>query len=214
MKFLTAAAGAFLAITALGGSAVAVNSPATIAATKSLSHNEFGPALPPIGYVRYCIENKQDCKNWASRSNGFSMTQDRWQQLFRINSLVNNKITPVSDQELYGEVERWTMPRTAGDCEDYALLKQKQLIDLGFPANTLRMTVVIDENQEGHAVLTLVTAQGDYVLDNRRNDILRSAETKYSFLKRQSADNPRQWVSLSKQQPKASGAVAASASKD
>jgi predicted transglutaminase-like cysteine proteinase len=214
MKFLAAAAGAFLAITALGGSADAVNSPAPNNTVKTLSLNEFGPALPPIGYVRYCIENKQDCKAWATRSNTFSMSQERWHQLFRINSYVNNKIAPVSDQDLYGEVERWTLPRNAGDCEDYALLKQKQLIDMGFPANALRMTVVMDENQEGHAVLTLVTAQGDYILDNRRNDILRSAETKYSFLKRQSADNPRQWVALTRQQPKASGVVAASASND
>ncbi len=214
MKFLAAAAGAFLAITALGGSADAVNSPAPINTVKTLSLDEFGPALPPIGYVRFCIENKQSCKAWSSQSKTLSMTQERWQQLFRINSYVNNKIAPISDQELYGEIERWAMPRNAGDCEDYALLKQKQLIDLGFPANALRMTVVMDENQEGHAVLTLVTAQGDYILDNRRNDILRSVETKYSFLKRQSGESPRQWVSLTRQQPKASGVVAVSASKD
>jgi predicted transglutaminase-like cysteine proteinase len=212
MKFLATTAGALLTITLHGGSADAVNlaKGSITASVKTLSQDEMGPALPPIGYVRYCIENKQECSSWANQSENLAMSAERWRTLFRVNTYVNNKIKAVSDQDLYGEVERWTMPLTAGDCEDYALLKQNELKNLGFPANSLRLTVVMDENNEGHAVLTVVTAQGDYVLDNRRNDILRSVETKYTFLKRQSAANPRQWVSLAKQQPRSSGAVAAS----
>jgi predicted transglutaminase-like cysteine proteinase len=212
MKFLATTAGALLAITLHGGSADAVNiaNGSTTASAKTLSQDELGPALPPIGYVRYCIENKAECSSWTGSSETVAMSAERWRSLFRVNTYVNNKIKPVSDLDLYGEVERWTLPQTAGDCEDYALLKQKQLKDLGFPSNSLRLTVVMDENNEGHAVLTVVTAQGDFVLDNRRNDILRSVETKYTFLKRQSAAGPRQWVSLAKQQPRTSGAVAAS----
>ncbi len=216
MKFLATTAAALLAITLHGGHAVAVNAAKASmdVSMKTLSQEEMGPALPPIGYVRYCIENKRQCNSWQSQGAAVAMTAERWQMLFRINTYVNNKIAPVSDQELYGEVERWTMPRYAGDCEDYALLKQSHLKNLGFPANSLRLTVVMDENNEGHAVLTIVTASGDYVLDNRRNDILLAAETKYTFLKRQSAANPRTWVSLTQQQPHATGAVAASALKN
>jgi predicted transglutaminase-like cysteine proteinase len=71
------------------------------------------------------------------------------------------------------------------------------------------ITVVLDEKMQGHAVLTITTDKGDFVLDNRRNDVLRWSDTGYTFLKRQSAEDPRQWVSLSKRAPVHNGAVSA-----
>ena len=121
---------------------------------------------------------------------------------------MNGKIKPVSDMELYGEAEHWAYPVDAGDCEDYALLKQRYLLGLGFPREALLNTVVLDEAGEGHDVLTVVTDKGEFVLDNRRNDILRSRDTKYTFLKRQSQVNPRQWVALVKEKTISSGTVA------
>ena len=59
------------------------------------------------------------------------------------------------------------LPTDRGDCEDYALLKQKLLIERGWPSSSLLMTVVRDEKGEGHAVLTARTSQGDFVLDNK-----------------------------------------------
>jgi predicted transglutaminase-like cysteine proteinase len=47
-------------------------------------------------------------------------------------------------------------------------------------------------------VLTLVTDKGDFILDNRRDEILRWDQTDYKFLKRQSQRDPKQWVSLRK----------------
>jgi predicted transglutaminase-like cysteine proteinase len=38
--------------------------------------------------------------------------------------------------------------------------------------------------------------QGDYILDNRRNDIMLWSETGYTFLKRQSQQDPRAWIAL------------------
>jgi len=168
---------------------------------------EYGPARPPIGFVRFCADNPGDCKDRTSRARRITLDQERWALIEQVNSYVNGKIKPVSDMELYGEAEHWAYPVDAGDCEDYALLKQRYLLGLGFPREALLNTVVLDEAGEGHDVLTVVTDKGEFVLDNRRNDILRSRDTKYTFLKRQSQVNPRQWVALVKEKTITSGTV-------
>ena len=43
------------------------------------------------------------------------------------------------------------------------------------------MTVVLDDEDEGHAVLTVTTGKGDYVLDNKKEDILLWSKTGYRF---------------------------------
>ena len=78
----------------------------------------------------------------------------------------------------------------------------------GSPILALLITVVLDEKNEGHAVLTVATDEGDFILDNRRNDIRRWGEAGYTFLKRQSQVNPRQWVALVKEKTISSGTVA------
>lgn len=174
---------------------------------------EYGQTLPPVGYVKFCASTPELCKSPSSFTSMVAkpvdMTAERWTSLYQVNTSVNAAIAPVSDQDQYGEPERWALPANgAGDCEDYALLKQQRLQQQGFPANSLRMTVVLDEHDEGHAVLTLVTAQGDYILDNRRNDILLWKDTRYTFLKRQSAEDPKHWVALVKTPAVAAPAVA------
>ncbi len=115
--------------------------------------------------------------------------------LYQVNTFVNGRIMPVSDEELYGEAEYWTYPEDAGDCEDMVLLKKKHLTALGFPPEALRITVVLDENMQGHAVLTVTTTEGDFVLDNRVNEIKLWSEVNYVLLKRQSAQDPKSWKS-------------------
>jgi predicted transglutaminase-like cysteine proteinase len=127
------------------------------------------------------------------------MSPDRWNLLYQVNSYVNGKIAPVSDDDLYGQPEYWAYPTDAGDCEDYVLLKKRFLENLGFPASALLITVVLDERNEGHAILSVSTDAGDYVLDNRRDDVLRWTDTNYTFLKRQSKQDPRVWVALAKE---------------
>ena len=56
----------------------------------------------------------------------------------------------------------------------------------GLPRRAMRMTVVIDELGEGHAVLMVRTDQGDYILDNKTSSILPWDETGYVFIKRES----------------------------
>ena len=80
------------------------------------------------------------------------------------------------------------------------LLKKRYLEGLGFPAEALLITVVLDETGAGHAVLTVKTDAGDFILDNRRDTIHRWSETRYQFLKRQSQQDPQVWVALTNKQ--------------
>jgi Bacterial transglutaminase-like cysteine proteinase BTLCP len=63
------------------------------------------------------------------------------------------------------------------------------------------VTVVRDKKEEGHAVLTVTTDRGDYVLDNQTADILLWSRTGYRFVKRQSRSNLSVWVSLDDLRP-------------
>ncbi len=167
---------------------------------------EFGKTRPPIGYVRFCAENPRECHSVTLLNPRLKLTPEHWNDLYRVNTKINTTIKPATDEELYGKAEHWTYPETAGDCEDYLLLKKRVLEAIGFPASSLLITVVMDENNQGHAVLSVAADSGDYILDNRRNDILTWRETSYRFLKRQTQRDPRQWVSLD-----GSGAVATAA---
>ncbi len=157
---------------------------------------EFGKSLPPIGFVKFCAANPAECKQVGRRVQRITSTPDMWAKLEAVNTHVNSAIAPVSDADLYGEPEFWTYPVSAGDCEDYLLLKKRELEKMGFDSGALLITVVLDEKNEGHAVLTVATDNGDYVLDNRRNDIMLWGETGYTFLKRQTQKDPRAWVAL------------------
>jgi predicted transglutaminase-like cysteine proteinase len=52
---------------------------------------------------------------------------------------------------------------------------------------------VTDENGAGHAVLTLRSNRGDFVLDNRTDKVLGWKSTNYVFVKMQSEQNPNVW---------------------
>lgn len=160
----------------------------------------FGATLPPIGYIGFCRSHPAECRNKSFNPVRVVMTDDRWQELSRINDHINRAIAPVTDQELYNEVERWTYPKAQGDCEDYVLLKRRYLINMGWPEQALLITVVRDQNNDGHAVLTVATDLGDLILDNQARDVLPWQDTPYRYVKRQSQSQKNQWVSLKRTQ--------------
>ncbi len=156
-----------------------------------------GSSEAPIGHIRFCHNHPDECRDLNRGDDEVILTTDRWKQLQSVNQEVNLAIKPVSDLIQYGTIEYWTFPNSGkGDCEDYVILKKKKLIDLGWPANALLITVVRDENDEGHAVLTVRTHRGDLILDNKHSRILAWSNTPYTFIKRQSAFHPRNWDSL------------------
>jgi len=160
----------------------------------------FGPAQPPHGFVRFCEETPKECSADQKSEARFDAAPERLGELDAVNREINQAITPVTDLEVYGVNEYWTLPRTKGDCEDYALLKRRKLIEKGWPVSALLLTVVRDEKGEGHAVLTARTVQGDFILDNKSEDVRLWTVTPYQYVMRQSYLNPRVWVALDTQQ--------------
>jgi predicted transglutaminase-like cysteine proteinase len=186
-----------LTLVLLAGFALSQTSEASQSSRKPAAAAELGAALPPIGFVNFCKSNQASCVNSGTPVGSLRLTDRVWASLSAVNSAVNGAIVPMSDEELYGVPEFWTYPVQAGDCEDYLLLKKRNLEKLGFPSQSLLITVVLDEKDEGHAVLTVLTDKGDLVLDNRREDILNWRDTGYRFLKRQSREDAQEWVALS-----------------
>ncbi len=171
-----------------------------VAARGSQFMRIFGPAQPPHGFVRFCEANPEECTPDHGQESRFDASAERLKELDDINRKINRDIQPATDLEVYGVNEYWTIPRTRGDCEDYALLKRQTLIKKGWPVSALLMTVVRDEKGEGHAVLTARTVQGDYILDNKIEDVRMWSKTPYQFVMRQSYLNPKVWVALDTRQ--------------
>jgi predicted transglutaminase-like cysteine proteinase len=156
-----------------------------------------GDALAPIGWVQFCGDNPADCQVEALSPKVARLDSRSWRELVRINRDVNDQIEPVSDLEHWGTLERWSYPTDGkGDCEDYVLEKRKRLIAAGWPRQSLLITVVRDQKGDGHAVLTVRTDRGDFVLDNQEARVKGWQDTGYSFVKRQSEQHPSRWVSL------------------
>ncbi|MBJ6125962.1 transglutaminase-like cysteine peptidase [Microvirga splendida] len=131
----------------------------------------------------------------AKPGRSFVLTAERMAQLQQINSHVNNTIREVSDLEQYGREDVWALPTSGkGDCEDFALLKRKMLIERGWPSSALSIAVGATAQGEAHAVLLVSTAQGRYVLDNLTSSILSPEGTGHVFYARQSG---RAWISAS-----------------
>jgi len=156
----------------------------------------------PIGWVEFCIEYDPECKTRPSLPRDVVLSAAAWKDLQRINLWVNANVKPMTDMDHWGVVERWNYPDDGyGDCEDYALQKRKMLLQAGWPREALLMTVVRDQHGDGHAILTVKTDKGEYILDNQTDAIMLWSDTGYRFVKRQSQADPNIWVALGDSAP-------------
>lgn len=156
----------------------------------------YGNAQPPYGFVRFCEVNPIECGGGLATDARYAATPERLSDLDDVNRAINRQIEPATDIEIYGVTELWTIPKSRGDCEDFALLKRQRLMHLGWPSGALLITVVRDEKNEGHAVLTARTTQGDFILDNKVESVKLWNQTPYHYVMRQSYIDPKVWVSL------------------
>lgn len=158
----------------------------------------------PGGWLQFCMENPGECRPMMEEPREVALTPDLLQQLFSINSYVNDRVRWTSDSELYGKAEHWAYPLDRGDCEDIVLLKRQLLGKAGWPLGTLLITTVEDPGtkNERHAVLTVRTDRGEFILDNQTPEILFWYETSYRYLARQSPTDPNVWVSFRADQPR------------
>ncbi|MGX5844622.1 transglutaminase-like cysteine peptidase [Mesorhizobium sp. ArgA1] len=167
-----------------------------------------GMTSQPIGHYDFCRSHPGECLIRPSNLNPAAMTDAFMRKLINVTSRVNAAVKPMSDYDIYGKDEVWAYPdKGVGDCEDYVLEKRRQLFRSGVSLADLLITVVRKPDGEGHAVLTVRTDKGDYVLDNLTDRVKVWDATGYRFLKRQAIDNTGRWVSIRGGQQVLVGAV-------
>ena len=193
LAFLAAAAGLVMYATTASGQSVGVKTAGINFKASTMS--TAGIARPPIGHVRFCGRHPEECLKRGEET-VIRLDKQNWSELLEINHSINVAVKPVTDLDFYRTEEYWTLPQYYGDCEDYVLLKRRTLIEKGWPSGALLITVVFDENSEGHAILIVRTDRGDFVLDNKISTIKPWYATPYRFVKRQSEEDPKRWVSI------------------
>ena len=155
-----------------------------------ISDGEF--VLAPMRFIRFCIQNPAECT--AGEQTAVVALDDlARQQMNEVNQAVNARIAPAYASA--GNLD-WSITRTYGDCNDYAVQKRHRLLELGWPASALSLAVVVTPFGEGHLILTVRTDRGDVVLDNLRQKIVSWNRTGYRFIKRQSKMSPAYWVEV------------------
>jgi predicted transglutaminase-like cysteine proteinase len=102
---------------------------------------------------------------------GLIIDQAHWTQMEQVQLQVDQKVRYESDTQRFGVEDWWEPASDKGDCEDIVLAKRKTLMDMGWPAEALRVAVVVDGHGDLHAVLTVDAQSLDakpvtYVLDN------------------------------------------------
>ena len=189
------AAVALLGSLALGHSgafAIKAEMPTTIGGGMDVG----GITSQPIGHYEFCQRRPEECSLRSDRARPASLTAAGWIALTEVNEMVNAAVAPRTDMELHGLSELWSFPGEAGDCEDYVLAKRAELMARGFSAGDLLITVVRRPNGEGHAVLTVRTDRGDFVLDNLVDEVRDWRSTPYRYLKRQASTHSGRWVDI------------------
>jgi predicted transglutaminase-like cysteine proteinase len=156
-----------------------------------------GVTTAPIGWVDFCERNRGECDVMSLRPTPITLDDKSWREIVRVNNSVNNAIEPITDMAHHGVMDHWSYPADGkGDCEDYVLEKRRRLVAAGYPRQALLITVVRDHKGDGHAVLTVVTDRGDFVLDNQATKVMGWDSTGYRYIKRQSQEHPNRWISL------------------
>ena len=184
-------------VVAVASASVTLQAPAQAQALKSTYINVGDRTLVPYGWLEFCNRYQGECASAASTGTDIDLTPANYRRISQVNRWVNSAIAAKADQDQWGVVDRWDYPSTGqGDCEDYVLLKRRLLIEEGFPRQALLVTVVRDERGDGHAILTIKTNKGEFVLDNLREGVKPWTATPYRFVKRQSQQDPNVWVDI------------------
>ncbi|WP_310180936.1 transglutaminase-like cysteine peptidase [Mesorhizobium sp. BE184] len=156
-----------------------------------------GRTTQPVGHYEFCQKQPQECRQITARRQPIELTRTLWATIINVNNAVNARVQPRTDMEMWGKEEVWSYPDGGvGDCEDYALEKRRELMQAGIPAGDLLMTVARQPNGDGHAVLTVRTSLGEFILDNLESRVLAWTDTDYTYLKRQSERNSGAWISI------------------
>ncbi len=149
---------------------------------------------PPSGARQLCRQYSWAC---AHKSISTLSISQEMQLVKEINRRVNRSTREVTDQSQYKTRELWALPTSrGGDCEDFALLKKRDLIQAGLDPRKLLLATVLDTRRNSHAVLIYRSSHGDLVLDNVTNQIKPWKATRYLFLRMQDPKQPAKWLGV------------------
>jgi len=156
-----------------------------------------GRTSQPIGHYEFCKSNPGECSIRPKDLAPIKLTPVAWKSITGVNRRVNKSVEPMTDKMIFGKDEVWAYPdKGVGDCEDYVLEKRRQLSQMGFSLANLLITVVRKPDDEGHAVLTVRTDKGDYILDNLTDRVELWSDRAYRYVKRQAIRDTGYWVGI------------------
>jgi predicted transglutaminase-like cysteine proteinase len=161
-------------------------------AAPAAAMREGGNTLAPFSFVKFCIEYPSECPSMSGPAS-VTLTAARVAELADVNRTVNAAIVPTADRSA---LRFWHLDARSGDCNEFAVQKRHELLQRGWPAAALALTVVKTSWGEGHLIVTVRTDKGDLVLDSLRSNVISWERTGYDYIKRQSASNPQNWVDL------------------
>lgn len=127
-----------------------------------------------------CPAAKKGCTAWQALKAQLNQAQERKTLLERVNRAMN-RLEYFPDDQLWALHDYWATPaeflaRGAGDCEDYAIAKYFLLLELGIPAEAMRIAIVRDVARGLiHAVLLVQTEGGPMMLDNVIEEVVPAA---------------------------------------
>ena len=150
----------------------------------------------PLGHWELCQSYPRECTERTRRSRPVQANGDVMAVLRAVNDRVNRSVIGITDWDHHGVEERWSYPGNYGDCEDYVLAKRRMLMEYGFKAGDLLITVAIQPDGSGHAVLSVRTDRGEFILDNVERQVLHWTQTRLRYVKRQSERHAGTWIDI------------------
>ena len=151
----------------------------TLVRTAELSHERLPNQCFEAGFSHNCSVQIPD--RWRSLVKELSDLSDL-EKLRQVNTEVNVRIAYRSDIDNYGAFDYWasameTMHRSAGDCEDFAILKMWLLINLGLNPSDLYVVVVRSQRLAvQHAVLVIRLDGRFLIMDNLVREVSAANE--------------------------------------
>lgn len=150
-----------------------------------------GEVFAPPAFYSFCSRELSLCRT-GGVIDAVRLGSGKAGELNRVNRAVNASVQERSDRANVDKDDDWRVPATYGDCEDFAILKKRELLKRGWPASALLLTVARYRGG-GHTVLTVRTSEGDLVLDNLTNTVRDWSRTPYRYFARQSQSNGNRW---------------------
>lgn len=154
----------------------------------AISYGETYPkGLIPTGFYGFCADHPKECEPTEPDI----LTSDWLPVLDRINREVNAAITYRAEDDK--NADKWTVSPDFGDCDDYTVTKRQKLIEAGVPRGTMRAAYVLTHDQISHVFLVVSTVQGDFVLDNRSDEVFEIERAMIDRLSIQDQSDPKAW---------------------